>query len=107
MSCSANIVAMSSGASHMHTLTVMLADITAGTTKKIQTSNSSGHTHWVEITAAEFTTLKGGGQVKKKSCSGGDHQYVLKCGGGGDAPILPTAQECTDECGGMESSTCT
>ena len=108
-SCSANIVATSSGASHTHMLTVLVADITAGTTKKIQTSNSSGHTHWVEITAADFTTLKAGGEVKKKSCSGGDHQYVLKCGGGGTAPALPTATECPDAdmCGATEATTCT
>jgi hypothetical protein len=106
-SCGANIVAKSSGAQHTHTLTIMAADITAGATKKFQTSNDSGHTHWVEITAADFTTLKGGGEVKKKSCSGGDHEYVLKCGGGGTAPVVPT--DCggdTNMCGGAMDSVC-
>jgi hypothetical protein len=106
-SCGANIVAKSSGEMHTHTLTIMAADITAGATKKFETSNDSGHTHWVEITMADFTMLKAGMEVKKKSCSGGDHQYVLKCGGGGTAPVVPTAQECPDMCGGSEAMTCT
>jgi hypothetical protein len=105
-SCGANIVAKSSGAQHTHMLTVMAADITAGVTKKIQTSTDGGHSHWVEITMADFTALKAGMEVKKKSCSGGDHFYILKCGGGGSTPMVPTAQECTDECGGMENMTC-
>jgi hypothetical protein len=105
-SCGANITSKSSGAQHTHTLTVMAADITAGATKKIQTSTDGGHSHWVEITMADFTALKAGMEVKKKTCSGGDHFYILKCGGGGSTPAVPTAQECTDECGGMENMTC-
>lgn len=84
----------------------MAADITAGATKKIQTSTDSGHSHWVEVTMADFTALKAGSEVKKKSCSGGEHFYILKCGGGGSTPTVPTAQECPDECGSMESNTC-
>ena len=89
----------------MHVLTVKAADIAAGTAKKIITTTVLNHAHYVEITAADFTALKAGMEVKKKSCAGGDHQYVLKCGGGGAAPVAPT---CTDECGGMtEANTCT
>jgi len=38
--------------------------------------------------------------VKKHSCSGGDHEYVLKCGGTTDMGAAPT---CADECGGAMS----
>jgi hypothetical protein len=35
-------------------------------------------------------------EVKKKSCSQTDHEYVLKCGAGASMPGTPT---CNDECG--------
>ncbi len=55
----------------------------------ILSSTSQSHAHYVLVTAADFTALKAGMEVKKKSCAGGDHQWVLKCGSGGDAPMDP------------------
>jgi hypothetical protein len=100
--CGADISVMSSGG-HMHSLLVTAAQIAAGTDVTIETGSSMAHTHWVKITAADFTMLKAGMEVKKKSCSGGDHEYVLKCGGGGTAPGTPT---CADECGSMMANAC-
>jgi hypothetical protein len=42
--------------------------------------------------------------VKKHSCSGGDHEYVLKCGGTTDMGVAPVG--CADECGGMMTNPC-
>jgi hypothetical protein len=96
----------SSGA-HTHTLLVTAAQIAAGTEVTIQTSNTASHTHWVKITAADFTSLKAGMEVKKKSCSGGNHEYVLKCGGGGSTPAVPNdTSDCTNECGGTMTDVC-
>lgn len=97
----------SSGAQHTHTLKVTAAQIAAGTEVTIETGTGANHTHWVKITAADFTMLKAGMQVKKVTCNGGQHQYVLKCGGGGDTPIVPTTAECpANTCGSMMSNAC-
>jgi hypothetical protein len=106
--CTGDIMTKSSGAMHTHTLTVMAADITAGVAKKIQSSTDQQHSHWVEITAQDFVALKAGMEVKKTSCNNSDHQWVLKCGGGGSMPVLPTMQECpmNSTCGDGMSNTC-
>jgi hypothetical protein len=104
--CSAGITATSSGEAHTHTLTLPAADIAASVTKTYATSVNSGHNHFVRLDATDFAALKSGGEVKKKSCSGGDHQFVLKCGGGGSVPVVPTAQECPDMCGASMDMTC-
>ncbi len=66
-----------------------MADIEAGITKAIETTNSFGHTHFVELTAEDFAALKLGQPVTKKSCDGGDHEYVIGCGQTSE-PELPT-----------------
>jgi hypothetical protein len=93
--CTGDIMVTSSGG-HTHTLLVTAAQITAGTDVTILSGMGMGHSHYVKITAADFTALKAGMEVKKKSCSGGDHEYVLKCGAGASQPMAPT---CADECG--------
>jgi len=86
---------------------VTAAQIAAGAAVTIETGTGLGHTHWVKLTAADFTSLKAGMEVKKKSCSGGNHEYVLKCGGGGSAPAIPNeTTDCTDMCGGMMADAC-
>jgi hypothetical protein len=96
--CTGDIMVESSG-DHKHTLLVTAAQITAGTEVTILSGEAIGHKHYVKITAADFTALKAGMEVKKKSCSGGDHEYVLKCGGGGSAPMAPTCGGDSDMCG--------
>jgi hydroxymethylpyrimidine/phosphomethylpyrimidine kinase len=100
--CDADISVMSSGGMHQHSLLVTAAQIAAGTDVTILSGESQSHSHQVKITAADFTALKAGMEVKKKSCAGGDHEYVLKCGGGGSTPVVPT--DCTDECGGPDAA---
>jgi hypothetical protein len=58
-----DLSAKSSGTQHTHMLMIPAADITAGATKKYETSTDSNHSHWVEITAADFTALKAGMEV--------------------------------------------
>jgi hypothetical protein len=89
---------INSSGDHMHTITVTAAQIAAGTDVTILSSTTLSHAHYVLVTAADFTALKAGMQVKKHSCAGGDHQWVLKCGGGGDAPADPGCSS-TDMCG--------
>jgi hypothetical protein len=89
---------INSSGDHMHTITVTAAQIAAGTDVTILSSTTASHAHYVLITAADFAALKAGMQVKKHSCAGGDHQWVLKCGGGGDAPVDPMCAT-TDMCG--------
>jgi len=58
---------------------IAVADIMAGVDKCFTTTGNAGHTHKVTVTAADFGMLKAGTTVLKRSCNGGDHQYVLSC----------------------------
>lgn len=101
-SCTGDINVMSSG-DHQHSLLVTAAQIAAGAEVAILSGTTLSHSHYVKITAADFAALKAGMEVRKKSCAGGDHEYVLKCGGGASAPVAPS---CSDECGdGMNMGT--
>jgi hypothetical protein len=92
-----------------HGLVIPAADITAGTPKTYATTPvmgmiAQGHMHFVQLTAMDFMNLRAGMTVKKHSCSGGDHEYVLKCGGTTDMGVAPVG--CADECGGMMTNPC-
>jgi hypothetical protein len=69
---------------HTHTLTIPVADVIAGAPKTYQTSATLGipqdHCHQIALTADDFTTLKSGGVVKKTTCNGGNHEFVISCG---------------------------
>ncbi len=54
-------------------------------------------------TTADFDLLKAGMEVKKKSCAGGDQEFVLKCGGATSQPGTPV---CNDECGASQATPC-
>jgi len=109
--CGADLMVTSTG-QHTHTLLITMAQFTAGTEAVIQTGGSNGdpngHKHWVKVTAADFTMLKAGMEVKKKSCSGGNHEYVLKCGGGASAGVIPDMTACPDAdmCGSAMGDAC-
>jgi hypothetical protein len=63
----------------MHTLVVPMADVTAGVAKLYDTTGLSGHPHWIQLTAEDFTTLAGGGTVNKYSCNGQhEHEFIIK-----------------------------
>ena len=75
-SCDAN-VAMT--LNHTHTLAVPAADVTAGA-EKTYTTGAGGdpaHMHMVTVTAAEFTTLAGGGTVTKESATQLSHTHTV------------------------------
>jgi hypothetical protein len=110
-SCGTNVNANVSmnHAANPHALVIPPADIAAGVAKVYVTTNVPGmpaqqHMHWVQVTATDFTALKAGQTVKKHSCSGGDHEYVLKCGGTTDMGGAPACGE--SDCGGSATNLC-
>ena len=68
---------------------IPLADITAGAQKCYNAMGTAGHPHYVTLSAADFVTLRNGGNVTKYSCNGGDHQFVLSCKTGAPAAVAP------------------
>ena len=90
---------------HGHALAVPMADIMAGVTKIYNAQGTSMHPHYVELTADDFATLRMGGTVKKVSCSGGDHEYVLSCGTATEQPGNPMCMM-SDNCGGSMNELC-
>src|SRR4051812_46695463 len=78
---------------HTHVLEVPIADVLAGATKTYQTIGGS-HCHQVEVTANDFATLQSGGVVRKPTCNGGDHEFLLSCAADSPEPVNPTT------CGG-------
>ena len=76
-----------------HALTIPMADIMAGVDKCYDAKGASGHSHYVAMTAADFTMLRSGGTVTKFSCNGGDHQYVISCAANPPQPGTPS--QCT------------
>ncbi|HMI86907.1 MAG TPA: hypothetical protein VK550_22590 [Polyangiaceae bacterium] len=88
---------------HGHALFVAMADILAGSDKIYNARGTATHDHWIPLYATDFTLLKVGGTVVKKSCNGGDHECVLSCGVPSRQPASPT---CTDECGLTAQTVC-
>jgi hypothetical protein len=70
------------GANHGHVLNVTAADVQAGVDKVYDTKGASTHTHFIKLTAADFTKLASGGTVRKLSCNDGhEHEYIVNCVG--------------------------
>jgi hypothetical protein len=65
------------GQNHGHTLSVSVADLTAGVDKTYGITGSSGHSHQVTITAAMFTMLKANTGISVTSSSGGGHTHTV------------------------------
>jgi hypothetical protein len=107
-SCSADIMAVIAG-NHAppgdHVLTIPIADIMAGVEKTYNARGNAMHDHFIKVTAADFTTLKSGGIVKKNSCSGGDHQFLLSCATTSMMPTAPTC-EMSDMCSSTMDTVC-
>ncbi|MBY0470876.1 hypothetical protein K2X30_06865 [bacterium] len=69
---------VSEGHTPNHTLTVPLADVTAGTQQTYTlTANGSGHTHTVTVTAAHFTSLQANQGVSIASTTSGIHSHTV------------------------------
>lgn len=66
-------------ANHDHTLVVTMDDVTAGVAKSYDTAGNSGHPHWIQLTAEDFTVLAAGGTVNKFSCNAQhEHEFIIK-----------------------------
>ncbi len=67
-------------ANHMHVFEVTTADVMAGVTKVYDTKGLSMHTHFVQLTAADFAKLQMGKSVHKVSCNDGhEHEFIVNC----------------------------
>jgi hypothetical protein len=77
--CGAAMISAKISGNHGHVLSVPAADITAGTMKCYNARGTATHDHWITVLPADFAMLKAGMTVTKRSCNGGDHQYVLSC----------------------------
>ena len=110
--CNLNGTTVGIGANHGHVMTVAKADITAGVEKTYKTisdlnaSQGQGHVHSVKLTAADFTALKAGMTVTKKSCDAShEHQFAFKV-----CPMasVPAGKVCapTDTCGSENGPAC-
>jgi len=65
---------------HGHQLDIPVADVMAATPKAYDTKGKSMHSHWVQLTAADFTQLQMGGTVRKISCNDGhEHEFIINC----------------------------
>lgn len=65
---------------HGHKLDIPLADVMAAMPKAYDTKGTSMHSHWVQLTAADFTKLQTGGTVRKISCNDGhEHEFIINC----------------------------
>jgi hypothetical protein len=95
-----------------HYLPIPMADVMMGVEKTYKTtsdpsaSQGQGHVHSVKLTAADFTALKAGMTVTKKSCdSNHEHQYALRV-----CPMasVPANKACTasDTCGSENGPAC-
>lgn len=62
-------------ANHGHVLEVSQADIDAAQEKTYDIQGGSPHSHLITLTAADFATLAGGGQVVVTSTTGGAHTH--------------------------------
>jgi hypothetical protein len=88
---------------HGHSLQIPLADISAGFAKFYNVRGAATHDHFVLMTASDFSFLKAGGTIFKRSCNTGDHEYAIACSAPSRQPGAPT---CTDECGLSEQAVC-
>lgn len=101
--CTQDIDTLSSfsdgGSGHQHRLVVTKAIIDAGVDVDVRTSlepedPSNSHCHQISLSSADLAILKGGGTVKKITCNGGDHEFVLSCAAGADEPVPVPESSC-------------
>lgn len=75
--CLTNGTNASIGTNHGHTLTVSVADVTAGAEKTYDITGTSAHAHMVTISAAQFTMLKANTSIMVTSTSDGTHTHTV------------------------------
>ena len=75
--CAANGTSVTIAANHGHTLTVSMADVTAGTSRTYDIMGTSLHTHSVILTPAHFTMLAANQVVTVMSSDGSAHTHAI------------------------------
>ncbi len=65
------------GFNHGHSMQVSLADVSAAADETYDIRGSSGHTHSVTLTSADFNTLATTGSVTVTSTSGSGHTHPV------------------------------
>jgi hypothetical protein len=94
---------------HGHVLTVTLAEITADKTKVYSTKGAADHDHFVQLTAADFTALAAGKEVRKPSCNmDHEHEFIVNCLGtdGVSNPNVGGYCGANRTCGDTATTTC-
>jgi hypothetical protein len=106
--CSAQLQVTIS-ADHGHVLAVTLEDVMAGVPKSYDTTGTSEHPHWVQLTTEDFATLQAGGTVRKLSCNDGhEHEFMIACTGVAPTPTGGITAFCDAEhmCAGADNNFC-
>ncbi len=67
-------------ADHGHVLAITIEDVMAGVDKVYDTTGTSMHPHWIQMTAADFAKLQAGDMVRKLTCNDGhEHEFIINC----------------------------
>lgn len=88
LTCTEDIMITSSGG-HTHTLLLTAAQLNAGAAVQVISGETLSHDHMIDFTAEDIATIKAGGVVKKFTCDGGDHEYVISCDPSAPPPTAP------------------
>jgi hypothetical protein len=65
------------GANHGHSAVITAAQLTAGAAVNLELTVGSGHTHTVNLSAAEVTQIAGGTRVSKTSTTDDAHNHTV------------------------------
>jgi hypothetical protein len=75
--CLANGTQSSIGGNHGHTLQVSVVDVQSGSEKQYSIQGSSGHSHNITVSSANFASLKGNQQIQVTSSTGDSHTHSV------------------------------
>lgn len=75
--CLANGTQSSIGTNHGHTLQVSVADVQSGAEKQYSIQGSSGHSHNITVSSANFDSLKSNQQIQVTSSTGDSHTHSV------------------------------
>ena len=76
--CLANGTGVSIGGNHGHSLTVSKADVESGVAKTYSIQGTSVHNHSVDLTAANFTSLKSNASISVTSSNDDSHTHSVQ-----------------------------
>src|SRR5450432_2532952 len=100
---------------HGHVLVVTMAEIMADKTKVYDTRGTTpdgkpvDHTHFVQLTAADFTSLAAGKELRKPTCNDGhEHEFIINCVGTTGVGNSNVGGYCAvhTDCAGTNTTTC-